>query len=228
MGDVYRAYDESLERQVAIKVLPPQFARDGDFVRRFHAEATAVAGLSHPNVVPIYFIGEEHGYHYFAMQYVEGESLAERLSREKRLPVDEALELIGQCLAGLQAAHQRGLIHRDVKPGNILLERHSGRAMLVDFGLVRRLNQSAAMTTTGVILGTVDYTAPEQARGLPVDGRTDIYAAGVLLYQLLCGQLPFTADTPTAMVFQHAYEKPSPWIKPCRGCRRRWCKSSSG
>jgi hypothetical protein len=195
---------------VAIKVLPPQLARDSDFVRRFHVEATAVASLSHPNVVPVYFIGEDSGYHFFAMQYVEGESLAERLSRQKRLPVDEALKLIGQCLTGLQAAHGRGLIHRDVKPANILLERQSGRAMLVDFGLVRRLGQNAAMTSTGVILGTVDYIAPEQGRGLPVDSRTDIYAAGVLLYQLLSGQLPFVADTPTAMVFQHVYEKPFP------------------
>ena len=118
--------------------------------------------------------------------------------------------MIAQCLAGLQAAHALGLVHRDVKPGNILLDRPSGRAMLVDFGLVRRLNQSAAMTATGVIMGTVDYIAPEQARGFPVDGRTDIYSAGVLLYQLLSGRMPFTADTPTAMVFQHAYEKPFP------------------
>ncbi len=210
MGDVYRGYDESLERSVAVKVLPSQLARDADFVRRFHAEATAAAGVAHPNVVPIYFIGEDAGHHFFAMQCIEGESLAERLGRRGQFPVDEALELIGQCLAGLQAAHERGLIHRDIKPGNILLERGSGRAMLVDFGLVRRIGQSAQMTATGVIMGTVDYIAPEQARGRKVDARVDIYALGVLFYQLLSGRMPFTADSPTAMIFQHAYEEPFP------------------
>ncbi|MBU4272790.1 MAG: protein kinase [Planctomycetes bacterium] len=210
MGDVYRGYDESLERPVAVKVLPFQLARDADFVRRFHAEATAAAGVAHPNVVPIYFIGEDAGHHFFAMQCVEGESLAERLDRQGQLPVDEALELIGQCLAGLQAAHGCGLIHRDIKPGNILLERGSGRAMLVDFGLVRRLDQSAQMTATGVIMGTVDYIAPEQARGRKIDARADIYSLGVLFYQLLSGRMPFAADSPTAMIFQHAYEQPFP------------------
>ncbi|MCD4728476.1 MAG: protein kinase, partial [Pirellulales bacterium] len=187
MGDVYRGYDESLERPVAVKVLPSQLARDADFVRRFHAEATAAAGVAHPNVVPIYFIGEDAGHHFFAMQCIEGESLAGLLGRQGQFPVDEALELIGQCLAGLQAAHGCGLIHRDIKPGNILLERGSGRAMLVDFGLVRRIGQSAQMTATGVIMGTVDYIAPEQARGRKVDSRVDIYSLGVLFYQLLSG-----------------------------------------
>ena len=210
MGDVYRAYDESLHRSVAIKVLPPQLARDADFVRRFHAEATAAASVAHPNVVPIHFIGEDAGRHFFAMQYVDGESLAERLRREGRLSVDEALDLIEQCLAGLQAAHARGLIHRDVKPGNILIERQTGRAMLVDFGLVRRLDQSDQMTATGVVMGTVDYIAPEQARGRKVDARVDVYSLGVLLYQLLSGRLPFVADSPTSMIFQHAYESPFP------------------
>ena len=210
MGDVYRGYDDSLDRSVAIKVLPSQLARDEDFVRRFHAEATAAASIAHPNVVPIYFIGEEEGNHFFVMQCVEGESLAERLGQQGQFPLDEALELIGQCLAGLQAAHGCGLIHRDIKPGNILLERETRRAMLVDFGLVRRLDQTAQMTATGVIMGTVDYIAPEQARGRKVDARADIYSLGVLFYQLLSGRLPFVADSPTAMVFQHAYELPFP------------------
>ena len=210
MGDVYRGYDDSLDRSVAIKVLPSQLARDEDFVKRFHAEATAAASIAHPNVVPIYFIGEEEGNHFFVMQCVEGESLAERLGQQGQFPLDEALELIGQCLAGLQAAHGCGLIHRDIKPGNILLERETRRAMLVDFGLVRRLDQTAQMTATGVIMGTVDYIAPEQARGRKVDARADIYSLGVLFYQLLSGRLPFMADSPTAMVFQHAYELPFP------------------
>jgi serine/threonine protein kinase len=210
MGDVYRAYDPSLDRDVAIKVLPAEFARQADFVRRFHAEATAAARLSHPNIVPIHFIGEDQGHHFFAMQYVEGESLAQRLAVRKRLPAAEAVEIVSQCLAGLSAAHHQGMIHRDIKPANILLERATGRAMLVDFGLVRRLGESERLTATGMIMGTVDYIAPEQARGQDVDGRADLYALGVLCYQLLSGRLPFVADTPTAMIFQHAYESPVP------------------
>ncbi len=210
MGDVYLGYDESLDRQVAIKVLPAELARDQDFVRRFHAEAAAAAKVAHPNVVPVYFIGEDAGYHFFAMQFIEGESLSQRLARRKRLEVDEAVEVVGECLGGLEAAHARGLIHRDIKPGNILLERETGRAMVVDFGLVRMIGQSTRMTATGMIMGTVDYIAPEQARGHKVDGRADIYSLGVLFYQLLAGRLPFEAETPTAMIFQHAYEEPFP------------------
>ena len=138
------------------------------------------------------------------------ESLAQHLSREKRLPVDEAVTIIEQCLAGLGAAHAQGLIHRDVKPGNILLERASGRAVLVDFGLVRHLHADTRMTATGVLMGTVNYIAPEQARGKAVDGRADIYSLGVMFYELLAGRLPFLSDSPTAMIFQHAYEEPFP------------------
>ncbi len=210
MGDVYRGYDETLDRQVAVKVLPAELARDGDFVRRFRAEATAAAKVAHPNIVPIYFIGEDAGHYFFAMQFIEGESLSERLGRQQRLDLNEALEIVRDCLAGLKAAHSRGLIHRDVKPGNILLERETGRAMLVDFGLVRMIGKSTQMTATGMVMGTVDYIAPEQARGQKVDGRADLYSLGVLWYQLLAGRLPFEAETPTAMIFQHAYEEPFP------------------
>ena len=128
MGDVYLGYEEALQRPVAIKVLPAELARDDDYVRRFHAEATAVARLTHPNIVPIYFIGQDAGFHFFAMQYVEGESLDRRLARRGRLGVDETLTILEQCLAGLGAAHRAGLVHRDVKPGNVLLEAESGRA----------------------------------------------------------------------------------------------------
>jgi formylglycine-generating enzyme required for sulfatase activity/serine/threonine protein kinase len=210
MGDVYRGHDESLDREVAIKVLPPELARDQDFVKRFHQEATAAAKLKHPNVVPIYYCGNDGGHHYFAMQFVEGESLAQRLRRQGRLTLDETLTIVEQCLAGLESAHARELIHRDIKPGNILIERESGRAVIVDFGLVRRMGSQERMTATGMVMGTVDYLAPEQARGQTVDGRADIYSLGVLCYQLLSGRLPFEADTPTAMIFQHAYEDPFP------------------
>ncbi len=210
MGEVYRGYDESLDRTVAIKVLPAELAKHPDFVQRFRAEATAAAKIAHPNVIPIFTIDEDAGHHFFAMQYVEGESLADRLRRQPRLPLEEAVRLVEQCLAGLDAAHRAGLIHRDIKPANVLLDAATGRAVLVDFGLVRRMGEAERLTATGVIMGTVDYIAPEQARGHQVDGRADLYAVGVLLYQMLAGRLPFEADTPTAMIFQHAYEEPCP------------------
>lgn len=209
MGDVYKAYDESLERLVAIKVLPPELARDEEFVLRFRAEAVAAAKIGHPNIVPVHFIGQEGGLHYFAMQYIEGESLDQRLRRLGRLSAAEVLNLTQQCLGALQAAHGHGLVHRDVKPGNILLEAATGRALLVDFGLVRAAG-SAQLTVTGTVMGTVDYIAPEQARGQPVDNRADIYSLGVVLYQLLAGRLPFEADSAAVMIFRHAYEPPFP------------------
>ena len=210
MGDVYLGYEEALQRPVAIKVLPAEFNRDEDFVRRFQAEAAAAARVVHPNIVPIYFIGQDAGHHFFAMQYVEGESLERLLDRKGRLGVEETLDLLGQCLAGLGAAHQAGLVHRDVKPGNILLDAGTGRALVADFGLVKAAGGGHAMTATGVVVGTVDYIAPEQARGQPVDGRTDLYALGVAAYRMLSGRLPFRAESPSAMIFQHAYEKPPP------------------
>jgi serine/threonine protein kinase len=213
MGDVYQAHDESLDRPVAVKVLPPELARDESFVGRFHAEATAAAKVVHPNIVPVYSIGQDAGHHFFAMQLVEGESLAERLARQQRLPWNEALKIVRQCLAGLEAIHAQGLIHRDIKPSNVLIDRRTGRAMLVDFGIVRRIDEGTRRTATGTIMGTVDYIAPEQARGRKVDARADLYALGVLFYRLLAGRLPFEADTPTAMMFQHAYERPFPLQK---------------
>jgi serine/threonine protein kinase len=210
MGDVYLAYEEALRRHVAIKVLPPRLARDGEFVRRFRAEATAAASLQHPNIVPIYFIGQEGEHHFFAMKYVAGETLEVRLARQGRLAIEEARTVLEQCLAGLGAAHAAGLVHRDVKPGNVLLE-DSGRALVADFGLVKTGGDGAALTATGTVMGTMDYIAPEQARGQGVDGRADLYALGAVAYRMLSGRLPFHADTPTGMLFQHAYAAPRPF-----------------
>ena len=210
MGDVYQGYDPALERKVAIKVLPPELARQEDFVRRFRAEAAAVARLTHPNVVQIHFIGEDQGLHFFAMQCVEGESLAELLARCKRLSVEQTLAIVEQTLAGLAAAHKQGIVHRDVKPANILLDRVNRRALLADFGLVKSVVAGTKMTATGVVMGTVDYISPEQGRGQVLDARSDLYSIGVLMYQMLSGKLPFEADSPTAMIFQHVYEPPPP------------------
>ena len=179
-------------------------------MRRFHAEAAAAAKLTHPNVVPIYFIGEDAGHHFFAMQYVEGESLADLLARRGNSSVGETLAIIEQVLAGLAAAHAQGLVHRDIKPANILLDAATTPALLVDFGLVKRIAGGDNKTATGIIMGTVDYLSPEQGRGKPVDARSDLYSVGVLLYRMLSGRLPFTADSPTAMIFQHVYEPPVP------------------
>jgi serine/threonine protein kinase/WD40 repeat protein len=208
MGDVYLGYEPALDRPVAIKMLASELAKDEEFVRRFRAEATAVARLTHPNIVQIHFIGEEQGCHYFAMQFVEGESLAELLHRRKRLAIDEAIETVEQVLAGLEAAHQRGIVHRDIKPGNILLDLQNRRALVADFGLVKLLERETRNTATGVVMGTVDYISPEQARGLAVDKRSDLYSLGALFFQLLSGRLPFQADSATALIFQHVYEAP--------------------
>jgi len=212
MGDVYKGYDEHLQRTVAVKVLPLELARDKGFVKRFHAEAKAVATLDHANIASIHFTGEESGYHFFAMQYVAGESLAERLDRCEQLAVDTALDIAEQMLGGLEAAHTAGLIHRDIKPGNILIEEDTGHVVLVDFGLVRTLGDGSTVTAAGTVVGTVDYLAPEQARGEPVDIRADLYSVGVLLYRMLAGRLPFSAGVPAAVIYQHAHE-PAPRLR---------------
>lgn len=210
MGDVFKGYDSSLDRFVAIKVLPSEFTRHEEFVARFRAEATAAAKVEHPNIVPIYSIDSDEGRHYFAMQFVDGQTLAQLLANDSQLKPERAMQIIEQVVSGLAVAHRFGLVHRDIKPGNILLADGGRRALLADFGLVKSISQENRMTATGIVMGTVDYISPEQGRGKPVDGRSDLYSIGVLFYQLLAGKLPFAADTPTAMIFQHAYEPPPP------------------
>ena len=213
MGDVYEGLDESLKRRVAIKILPAALGREPSFVQRFYSEASSAAKIIHPNIVQIYFIGQDHGHHFFAMEFVNGDSLAGLLATRLQLEILDAVSIVEQVLRGLSAAHAHALVHRDVKPGNILLENKTNRCLLVDFGLVKSLYEVNGPTHSGMVLGTMDYISPEQGRGKPVDGRSDIYALGVVFYELICGKLPFVADSPTSMIFQHVYERPAPLHK---------------
>lgn len=210
MGTVYRAFDRSLDRVVAIKVLSRRLASDPTFVKRFQAEASAAARLAHPNVVPIYFIGEDAGRHFYAMQFIQGESLADRLCRHPTIAVAEVLVILQQVLQGLAAAHRIGLVHRDIKPGNILIDRENGLAMLTDFGLARSTSNSLDQADHRTVMGTAEYMSPEQAQGEPTDPRSDLYSVGVLLYQLLSGQMPFEADTPSSHLIHHVCTEPRP------------------
>src|SRR5262245_39674648 len=211
MGEVYLGYESGLDRRVAIKVLPADMARDPDLVRRFRAEATAAARLIHPNIIQIHFIGEDAGHQFFAMQYVEGMSLAQYLARGNRPTIDQSLAIIDEVLSGLVAAHRLGLVHRDIKPGNILLDSVHRRALLADFGLVKSLEDTATTrTSAGAVLGTADYSSPEQGLGQAVDFRSDLYSSGVVLYQLLCGRLPFIGKETTTVIYQHVHEPPPP------------------
>lgn len=221
MGDVYKAYDARLNRHVAIKVLSPEFSRHPDLVNRFYAEATAAAKLVHPNTIEIFYVSPRQSsafvpaLHFFAMRYIDGESLAQLLTRRQKLNVDETLEIIGQVLSGLQAAHRLGMVHRDIKPGNILLDRDRRKVFLADFGLVKSLS-GMNLTASGVIVGTVDYMSPEQGNGQPVDARSDLYSIGIVMFQMLSGRLPFTPSSPSATIYQHVHESP-PDLKTVAG-----------
>jgi eukaryotic-like serine/threonine-protein kinase len=188
MATVYLAHDRELDRPVAIKVLGPPLARDEDFVGRFRREATTVARLSHPNIVQIFDLGKEDERLYIVMEYVEGESLAALLARERRLAPAQAVELAQQACLALECAHSEGVVHRDVKPANLLL-RGDGTLKVADFGIARS-DQTTAHTQTGTVLGTASYLAPEQAAGEPVTPRADLYSLGVVLYELLTGEPP--------------------------------------
>lgn len=214
MGVVYRAHEASLNRPVALKVLAPQLASDPAFAQRFLREARAAAGLNHPNVVTVYAVGEHEGSPYIAMEYIRGESLADRIERTGRLSVDEAVAITTAVAGALAAAHRQGLIHRDVKPQNIMLD-DTGRPRLLDFGLVKATEGNTALTETGVQLGTPQYMAPEQVQGKPVDGRTDIFALGVVLFEMLTGRAPFQASTPMAVMYQITHEPLPPLRQVC-------------
>src|SRR5262249_15406715 len=198
MGVVYRARDERLQRRVAIKVLPPELAFQSDIRARFTREAQTAARLSHPHIVPIHTVGEGEGLVYFVMGYVDGESVGGRIKRRGQLPVEEARRIMKETADALGAAHSLGVIHRDIKPDNILLEGTRGRVMVTDFGIAKALSQASGATLTGagVAIGTPSFMSPEQAAGeREIDGRSDLYSLGIVAYQMLTGELPFYAPT---------------------------------
>ena len=205
MSTVYLARDETLQRWVAVKVMHREISDQPDQLERFRREARAVAQLSHPNVVAVIDAGEDGGYPYIVLEYVEGETLKQRIDRLGRLPVDEAAAYGIEIGRGLAAAHAQRLIHRDVKPQNVLIDAE-GRAKVTDFGIARSL-ESDGLTKTGRVLGTTDYVAPEQAMGQGVDARIDIYSLGVLLYEMLTGEVPFQADTLVGVAMKHVNER---------------------
>ena len=207
MGVVYRATDASLERSVALKLLAPELARDESFRRRFTTESKVAASLDHPNVIPIYHAGEHDGVLFLAMRFVRGEDLRVRLQRSGVLEPADAARFVAQVGAALDAAHEAGLVHRDVKPATVLLDGHD-HAYLTDFGLTKRAAAETVETRTGQILGTLDYIAPEQIRGEALGPYTDIYALACMTVHLLTGEPPYTVPTEEGKLWAHLSEPP--------------------
>ena len=208
MAVVYKGYQQSLNRYVAIKVLRQELAQDEEFVARFRREALAVADLDHPNILHVYDAGFVQGLYYIVMAYVDGGSLRDLVGQGPLEP-DYALSIAAQMADALHHAHQRGIVHRDVKPNNILLSR-DGRPLLSDFGIAKALHESSGLTRTGMSIGTPEYMAPEQIQGQKVDARTDIYALGIVLYEMLVGWAPFSSTTPVAALYKQVNEPPPP------------------
>jgi len=215
MSSVYRAHDSLLERYVALKILHEQYNEDDDFVERFKREARSVAQLQHPSIVTVIDRGEEEGRQYIVFEYIDGENLKEFVVRKGRLEVREALDIAVEVARALAFAHEHGLIHRDVKPQNVLLN-GDGRAKVTDFGIARSLDVEHGVTQTGTVLGTSNYIAPEQASGQPVDVHTDVYSLGVVLYELLTGDVPFPGESFVAVAMKHVQEPP-PNVLDVRG-----------
>jgi serine/threonine protein kinase len=207
MSSVYRAHDRLLERDVALKVLHQQFVADTDYVERFRREARSVAQLSHPNIVTVIDRGEQDGRQFIVFEYINGENLKALVEREGPLPEQDAVRLALQIARALGFAHDNGLVHRDVKPQNVLLN-GDGQAKVTDFGIARSLDVKGGLTQTGTVMGTSDYIAPEQARGSRVDAQSDIYSLGAVLYELLTGEVPFPGDNFVAVAMRHINEPP--------------------
>ena len=205
MSSVYKAHDQLLERNVALKVLHPHHGDDAEYVERFRREARAVAQLSHPNIVTVIDRGEADGHQFIVFEFIDGENLKELIGRTGPLPVRRAVELAGAVADGLAFAHEHGLVHRDVKPQNVLVN-GDGEAKVTDFGIARSLDVEQGMTQTGTVLGTSNYLSPEQASGKPVSAATDVYSLGVVLYELLTAEVPFPGDNFVAVAMKHLNE----------------------
>ncbi|MEO7822945.1 MAG: serine/threonine-protein kinase [Gemmatimonadaceae bacterium] len=213
MGIVYCARDRRLKREIAIKVLPPELSFRADIRQRFLREAETAAQLSHPNIVPIYTVEEKDNLVYFVMAYIAGDNIGQRLQQHGPMPAVEARRVLREVADALAYAHNRNVVHRDIKPDNIILDAETGRAMVTDFGIARALTDTgdSRLTATGMAIGTPAYMSPEQSAGdRAIDGRSDLYSLGVVGYQMLCGQPPFTATNTPSMLVKHLSERPVP------------------
>jgi len=208
MANVYLAEDQELGRRVAIKILDDRHARDAQFVERFRREAQNAAGLSHPNIVSIYDRGEAEGTYYIAMEYVEGRTLKELIVARGPSPLGIGIDYTRQILSALRFAHRNGIVHRDIKPHNVIVD-GEGRVKVMDFGIARA-GAASQMTEAGSIIGTAQYLSPEQARGAPVDQTSDLYSTGIVLYELLTGTVPFNGETPVEIAMKHLSQVPAP------------------
>jgi serine/threonine-protein kinase len=209
MAEVYRARDELLGRDVAVKVLSDRFSRDTSFVERFRREAQAAANLNHPNVVSLYDYGSDHGTYFIVMEFIEGRTLGDLIRDEGPLMPERAAEIAADVSKALERAHTSGLVHRDIKPGNIMIT-NTGETKVTDFGIARAVGSDAeaTMTQAGMVIGTASYLSPEQAQGNPVDARSDIYSVGCVLFEMLTARSVFTGDTPLSIAYKHVREQP--------------------
>ena len=203
MSDVYKAKDQVLGRFVAVKVLKPEFAEDVNFVTKFHTEAQSAAGLQHPNIVNIYDVGSEEHMHFIVMEYVEGITLKTYIEKKGQLNYKEAISIAIQVARGIDPAHNNNIVHRDIKPQNIMIS-HEGKVKVTDFGIARAATSN---TIHSDVMGSVHYTSPEQARNGFVDGKSDIYSLGIVMYEMVTGRVPFDGDTTVSIAIQHLQEE---------------------
>ena len=207
MAQVYRARDRLLDRPVAIKVLFPELSVDRAFVERFRREAQAAANLSHPNIVPVFDWGEDGGTYFIVMEFIDGQPLSAVLRATGPMPADRVADIGSHVAAALAYAHRHGVVHRDVKPGNVLIT-DDGLVKVTDFGIARAVNTEESLTQTGAVMGTATYFSPEQAEGIGVDSRSDIYSLGVVLYEMVAGRPPFLGESPVAVASKHVRDQP--------------------